>query len=105
MLRTALHILIVIALALQGIVAVGADFAPEQETQQHCQGHDAETQDCACCPEGATTTSCAVQCSALQSPIMWHIPESPAVQRAHIPARETLIQSRFYTPLNPPPIF
>ena len=105
MFRTALHILIVIALALQGIAAVGADFAPEQETQQHCQGHDAERQDCACCPDGATTSSCAVQCSALQSPVMWQIPERAAVQRTHPHARETLIRSRSYTPLNPPPIF
>jgi hypothetical protein len=104
MLRTALHILIIVALALQGIAAVGADFAHEQEMQQHCLGHDTETQDYACCPEGATTTSCAVQCSALQSPVMWQIPERAAVQRMHPPARETSIRSRSYTPLNPPPI-
>jgi hypothetical protein len=103
--RTALHALLIVALMIQGVVSIGADFsASNHEAQQHCAGHDMSSQDCACCPEGMADTNCTVQCSVLQVPEMVEAPARFELRSHYVKAPEASVRSRFYTPIDPPPI-
>lgn len=103
--RAAVHVLVILALLFQGMMSVGADFsAPDHESQQHCAGHDMSAQDCACCPEGVADTNCTVQCSVLQVPEAVQAPMRLELRSNSIDLPEASIRSRFYTPIDPPPI-
>ena len=103
--RAAVHVLVILALLFQGVVSVGADFsAADHQSQQHCAGHDMSSQDCACCPEGVADANCTVQCSVLQAPEMAQAPTRLELCSDSIDVPEAAIRSRFYTPIDPPPI-
>lgn len=103
--RIVVHVLLVLALMFQGAIGVGADFSVQaHESQQHCAGHDMSTQDCACCPEGIAGSNCTVQCSVLQVPEVMQAPMRLELRGDRIPMPEAAVRSRFYTPLDPPPI-
>jgi hypothetical protein len=103
--RTAVHLLIILALLFQGVVGVGADFSTaDHQSQQHCAGHDMSSQECACCPEGVADANCTVQCSVLQVPEVLHAPMRFELLSNSVTIPEACVRSRFYTPLDPPPI-
>jgi hypothetical protein len=103
--RTAVHVLIILAMLFQGVVSVGADFStPNHESQQHCAGHDMSSQDCACCPEGVADANCTVQCSVLQVPEVMQAPTRLELRSNSIDVPSACVRSRFYTPIDPPPI-
>jgi hypothetical protein len=103
--RAAVHALVILALFFQGVVSVGADFSSaDHQSQQHCAGHDMSAQDCACCPEGVADTNCTVQCSVLQVPEVIPAPARLELRSDSINMPEASVRSRFYTPIDPPPI-
>lgn len=101
--RFALHVLILLGLLLQGVVAVGAGM-PHEEQQQHCAGHYSD-ENCACCPDGATSSmSCTVQCSVSQAPIVTLTLDRVVSYSTRIAFAEASISNPAYAPLVPPPI-
>ncbi len=103
--RTAVHLLVILALLFQGVISVGADFSrADHQSQQHCAGHDTSSQDCACCPEGVADANCTAQCSVLQVPEAIQAPTRLELLSKSVHPPEASVRSRFYTPIDPPPI-
>jgi hypothetical protein len=103
--RAAVHVLVILALLFQGVVSVGADIsAADHQSQQHCAGHDMSAQDCACCPGGVADTNCTVQCSVLQASEVMQTPTRLELRSNSIDLPEASVRSRFYAPIDPPPI-
>jgi len=103
--RHVFHLMLFLALILQGVVAVGGDLSLAHGQEQHCAGHDTFQKDCACCPDGATMgMSCTVQCTVAQASFVFVTP----VRLASYSTSNALIQPAFagpnYVPLVPPPI-
>lgn len=102
--RNILQLLLLIALVLQGAVAVGGTYVDE-EPQHHCAGHDSNGADCTCCPDGAPgDTSCTVQCSVSQAPLIIATPVRVVSYSMLIALFEDAAADRNYLPLVPPPI-
>ena len=104
MLRSAIHICVILMLILQG-VAQASVHVTESSPEQHCVGHEADRADCECCPDGALAANgCATLCSVIAA-----IP-SDSVRFARIeasaPAEIATIPrlNPAYLPLTPPPI-
>jgi hypothetical protein len=103
--QATLHLLLIIAFCLQGVVAVGADFSYGDGVQQHCADHDADREDCACCPEGGTMNAgCAAQCSVLQAHAAVFLPKAVSSPVERTPFSQRAIQNPAYVPLIPPKI-
>jgi hypothetical protein len=101
--RFAFHVLLLLSLLLQGVVAVGAGL-PHEEQQQHCIGHYSDAT-CACCPDGgANSMSCTVQCSVSQAPIVMLTLERVVSHSTRIDFIQAHLPSPAYAPLVPPPI-
>lgn len=103
--RHVLHLMLFLALILQGVVAVGGDLSMDHGQEQHCAGHDTFQKDCACCPDGATMgMSCTVQCTVAQASFVFVTP----VRLASFSTSDAFIQPALagpnYVPLVPPPI-
>jgi hypothetical protein len=99
-----LHLLLFIALVFQGVAAV-AGAPADRGQEQHCAGHDAAQNDCACCPEGlGASMSCTAQCSVSQAPFAYLIP----VRLVSYSTVTAYVQRTFAgpndAPLIPPPI-
>lgn len=101
MCRFTLYVLLLLGLLLQGVVAVGAGTADAD--QQHCAGHYSD-EACACCPDGADSMSCTVQCSVSQAPIAMLTVCRVASYSTCPSVAQASISSPAYTPLIPPPI-
>jgi hypothetical protein len=103
--RHVLNLLLLFALAVQGVIAVGADLLPDEQVQQHCSEHATGSESCDCCPEGvAMNAGCSVQCSVSQAPISMAVPARVASSSMCVSAAQRAIKSASYAPLNPPPI-
>src|SRR3954469_11875621 len=103
--RRVLHVLLLIALVLQGAMAFAGDFNTGLSTQHHCAGHNSQKERCPCCAgESNAGVACTVQCSAVhvthQISIPRHVSESDVVAR--VSDRST--DGPAYAPLVPPPI-
>jgi hypothetical protein len=103
--RRVLSLLMFCALLLQGFVAVGGDMPVEHGMQQHCAGHDMAQKDCACCPDGLTTSmSCTAQCSVSQAPVVMIEPVRFVAYSTSIAFVQAAFAGPDYAPLVPPPI-
>jgi hypothetical protein len=99
--------LLVLALLLQGAVAVGAEIYPDEHAQQHCpMDHHGASDDCSCCDDaGQMGAGCTVQCSTSQAPVLMIAPAHVAAESERPPLAVRTIRNPSYTPLIPPPIF
>ena len=101
--RPLLHLLLLIALVFQGVVAVGAPLADDAQ-EQHCAGHDESKQECACCPAGTAAMSCTAQCTVCQAPTVMLTPSRCASYGVLTVYIEPAFAGLTYVPLVPPPI-
>lgn len=103
--RTLLNLLLIVAFGLQGLAAVGADFAYDDGMQQHCAEHDVERENCDCCPDGvAMNAGCTAQCSVMQAPAVIFVPNAASSSSERTLFAQRAIQNPTYVPLIPPPI-
>jgi hypothetical protein len=103
--RLAFNLMLVIALLLQGVVAVGGSVSADHGQEQHCAGHDVAAKDCACCPDGGTASmSCTTQCSAIQAPQVILAPVRLAIASTLPTSVPPVFAGPNYAPLVPPPI-
>jgi hypothetical protein len=98
--------LLVLALLLQGVVAVGAEIYADDHAQQHCAMEDGSApEECPCCPDGEPMgAGCTVQCSASQAPVLMILPARAALGGERPPRAARTIRNPSYLPLIPPPI-
>jgi hypothetical protein len=103
--RHVFHLMLFIALILQGVVAVGGGVSADHGQEQHCAGHDTLQKDCACCPDGAATgMSCTVQCTVAQASFGFIAPVRLASYSTSNSFSQLALASPNYVPLVPPPI-
>lgn len=102
--RRLLHCLVLIALIFQGAAVASASVFPQADMEQHCAGHAASGQDCACCADGLAMSGCAALCSAMVSlpGSLVRIPHEAAGQRFALFVHWSAGPP--HVPLNPPPI-
>lgn len=99
------HWMLLIALILQGVVAVGAGVPVDHGQEQHCAGHEVMQEHCACCPDGGMTgMSCTVQCTVSQAFLAVAIPVRLAGYSTNISFAQPDFAGPSYAPLVPPPI-
>jgi hypothetical protein len=105
--RHAIHLLLILALVFQGVVAVAADTLPFADAQQqHCADHDAQQAGCPCCPDmGVMGGTCTVQCSVSQALVAMLMPLRVTAHSALVSFADQSVRTRSYAPPVPPPIF
>lgn len=103
--RHVLHLMLFLALILQGVVAVGGGVSADHGQEQHCAGHDTFQKDCACCPDGSTMSmSCTTQCTVSQVAFVVLAPVRLASYSTRVVFDQPAIAGPNYVPLVPPPI-
>jgi hypothetical protein len=94
----------ILLLILQAMTPVSADVLPQSQ-MQHCHGHEAAGEDCACCSgELAMNGGCASLCSAMIAipTTSMHLPRIVDSEHSRLDVRAPAGPA--YLPLNPPPI-
>ena len=105
MTRRLISWLIVFALLLQGVAPVSAAVSSHSQNQQHCSGHEAVAEDCACCTDEVVLNGgCGTQCSMMVAVSATTPTGAGTASLEHQGLIWVGALGPAHLPLNPPPI-